>query len=176
MVLWLLHEQWTTGYNDLEFNLKTPCTLAHTNLSCVNVWAYWKKVNVFETVHFSNFCTLQFWVIPSLNIGNKKQLGPSISFLNVFGILFTTKRCSLSPSSTLHKGQAILNAIICFSILPKNERNSLSWVLRKEAQDSKFRSFFGRIDDTTNCFWDLLTFIWATKVTLRQQVPDGLVF
>ena len=91
MVLWLLHEQWITGYNDLEFNLKTPCTLAQTNLSCVNVWAYWKKVNVFETVHFSNFCTLQFWVIPSLNIGNKKQLGPSISFVNVFGILLTLK-------------------------------------------------------------------------------------
>ena len=109
---WMVsNEQWTTRYNDLEFNLKTPCTLAQTNLSCVNVWAYWKKVNVFETVHFSNFCTLQFWVIPSLNIGNKKQFGPSISFVNVFWkwILFATKRCSLTPSSTLHKGQAILN-------------------------------------------------------------------
>ena len=163
MVLWLLREQWTTGYNDLEFNLKTPCTLAHTNLSCVNVWAYWKKVNVFETVHFSNFCTLQFWVIPSLNIGNKKQLGPSISFLNVFGILFTTKRCSLSPSSTLHKGQAILNAIICFSILPKNERNSLSWVRIMSSIH-----FF----DTMNCIQDLLTF-WYRWIYIVFTLQSG---
>ena len=40
-------------------------------------------------MHFSNFSTLQFWVIPSLNVGNKKQLGPSISFVNVFGILLS---------------------------------------------------------------------------------------
>ena len=156
MVLWLLHEQWTTGYNDLEFNLKTPCTLAQTNLSCVNVWAYWKKVNVFETVHFSNFCTLQFWVIPSLNIGNKKQLGPSISFVNVFWkwILFTTKRCSLTPSSTLHKGQAILNAIMCFSILPKNEQNSLSWVKKRLRIISSIRFFWHR--ELHSRFTDLL--------------------
>ena len=118
-------------------------------LQCVNVWTYWKKVNVFETVHFSNFCTLQFWVIPSLNIGNKKQLGPSISFVNVFWkwILFTTKRCSLTPSSTLHKGQAILNAIMCFSILPKNVKKMLRIM-------SSTRFFF----DTMNCIQDLLTF------------------
>ena len=32
-------------------------------------------------------------------------------------------------------------------------------ILRKEhAQDSEFRSFFGRIEETINCFRELLTF------------------
>ena len=43
------------------------------------------------------------------------------------------------------------------SILPKNERNSLSWTSVEDAQDSEFRSFFGRNEDTKNCFWDLMT-------------------
>ena len=67
-----------------------------------------KKVNVFETVHFSNFSTLQFWVIPSRNIGNKKQLGPWISFVNVFGVhhqkVFTINKLAFTL--------AILNAIM----------------------------------------------------------------
>ena len=33
------------------------------------------------------------------------------------------------------------------STLPKNKRNSLSWVF---TQDSEFRSFFGRIEDIKN--------------------------
>ena len=49
-----------------------------------------------------------------------------------------------------------------FSILLKNERNSLFWV-KREAQGSEFRSFFGRIEDTINGFRDLLTFNIAVK-------------
>ena len=41
------------------------------------------------------------------------------------------------------------------SILPKNERNSLSSLCKGYAQDS---SFFGRIKETIICFRDLLTF------------------
>ena len=42
-------------------------------------------------------------------------------------------------------------------ILPKNEKKLI--ILSKEdAQDSEFRSFFGRIEETINCFRDLLTF------------------
>ena len=44
------------------------------------------------------------------------------------------------------------------SILQKNERNSLQIVSREDAQDSEFRSFFGRIEEAINCFLDLLTF------------------
>ena len=42
--------------------------------------------------------------------------------------------------------------MVSSSILPKNERNSLSWVLRD------FRSFFGKIEDTIICFREFLTF------------------
>ena len=45
------------------------------------------------------------------------------------------------------------------SILPKNKRKTLFWLLSKEdAQDIEFSSIFGRIEDITNCFRDLLTF------------------
>ena len=40
------------------------------------------------------------------------------------------------------------------STLPKNERKSLIF----STQDSEFRSFFGRIEETIDCFRDLLTF------------------
>ena len=36
----------------------------------------------------------------------------------------------------------------------KNEQSSLSFF----TQDKEFRSFIGRIQETINCFWDLLTF------------------
>ena len=46
-----------------------------------------------------------------------------------------------------------------FSILPKFKKlTKLSILRKKEAQDSEFRSFFERIEDTINCFRDLLTF------------------
>ena len=49
------------------------------------------------------------------------------------------------------------------SILPKNERNTLSWVglilSIFSNQDSEFRSFFGRIEETIIYFRDLLTII-----------------
>ena len=44
------------------------------------------------------------------------------------------------------------------SILPKNERSSLSYVSTEGTQDSEFRSIFGRIQDAIICFRDLLTF------------------
>ena len=39
---------------------------------------------------------------------------------------------------------------------------------REDVQESEFRSFFGRIEDTMNCFRDLLTFSYLiTTVTLH---------
>ena len=50
---------------------------------------------------------------------------------------------------------------LVFSILPKNKQNSLC---TEDAQDIEFCSFFGRIEDTKNCFRDLLTFNKSIKV------------
>ena len=47
--------------------------------------------------------------------------------------------------------------IVVSSILPKN-RTKLTILSNFSTQDSEFRSFFGRIEDTTICFRDLLTF------------------
>ena len=48
---------------------------------------------------------------------------------------------------------------IVFLILPKNEWNALSWALfSKYAQDSELHSFFERIENSIDCFRDLLTF------------------
>ena len=38
------------------------------------------------------------------------------------------------------------------------KRTKLTIMSKEEAQDSKFCSFFGRIEKTINCFRDLLTF------------------
>ena len=38
------------------------------------------------------------------------------------------------------------------------KRTKLIILCKEEAQDSEFCSFFGRIDNTINCFRDLLTF------------------
>ena len=56
-----------------------------------------------------------------------------------------------------------------FSILPKNERNSL-FLSKEGALDSEFRSFFGRIEDTINCFRDLLTF--SIHALFKMEIED----
>ena len=47
----------------------------------------------------------------------------------------------------------LLNAIYILLNSPENERNGASSLL---TQDSEFRSFFGRIEDTIICFRDCL--------------------
>ena len=57
----------------------------------------------------------------------------------------------------LKKGQTIPKAN--FGFLNSSKKRTKLTILRKEdAQDSELRSFFGRIEDTINCFRDLLTF------------------
>ena len=51
-------------------------------------------------------------------------------------------------------GQTILKANYGVLNSPKN----LNEMSREDAQDSDFRSFFGRIEEALNCFQDLLTF------------------
>ena len=58
-------------------------------------------------------------------------------------------------NSTLGKVRQSRKQIMVSSILPKNER----WDKFQCIKLSQ-RSFFGRIEDTTNCFRDLLTFIF----------------
>ena len=52
-----------------------------------------------------------------------------------------------------------LESNIVSSILPKNERKITTWVFPKEKMLGIviFCSFFGRIEDTINCFWNFLT-------------------
>ena len=60
--------------------------------------------------------------------------------------------CSLTCDTLLR-----VESVYLSSFLPKYERKIIS-LKREDAQDSDFHSFFGRIEDTINCFRDLLTF------------------
>ena len=73
---------------------------------------------------------------------------------------------------TVQLNSSLLHIIVTmvFSILPKNERNSLLILSKEEAQDSEFRSFLGRIEDTINCFCDLLNFGCWTKLLTGQDL------
>ena len=55
------------------------------------------------------------------------------------------------------KGQTISKANYGVLISSK-KRTKLIILTREDAQDSEFRSFFGRIEETIYCFRDLLTF------------------
>ena len=52
------------------------------------------------------------------------------------------------------------------SILPKNERKQFDLSSKVEC----FRSFFGRIEETINCFRDLLTFTRRNIVVLTSEL------
>jgi hypothetical protein len=47
----------------------------------------------------------------------------------------------------------IYKKIMVFSIL-KKKRTKLTILSKKDAQDSEFCLFLGRIEETINCFWD----------------------
>ena len=57
----------------------------------------------------------------------------------------------VSKNDKLSKLRQSRKQIIVSSILPKNKRNSLSWV-KKMLRISEFRSFFGRIRRPQNAF------------------------
>ena len=54
------------------------------------------------------------------------------------------------------KGRTISKVNYDFLNSPK-KRTKLTILSKGDAQDSEFRSFFGRIKDTISCFQDLLT-------------------
>ena len=56
------------------------------------------------------------------------------------------------------KGQTISKANYGFLNYSKIRTKFLTTKSTEDAQDSEFRSFFRRIEDTINCFLDLLTF------------------
>ena len=61
------------------------------------------------------------------------------------------------------KGQKISKAI--YGLLNSSKkRTKLTILIKEDAQDSEFRSFFGRIEETINCFRDLLTYIDKTQI------------
>ena len=55
------------------------------------------------------------------------------------------------------KGQLIFKSIHGLLDSPE-KRKKLTILSIEDAQDNGFRSFFGRIEETINCFRDLLTF------------------
>ena len=69
---------------------------------------------------------------------------------------FANSRPSASNFS-ITKGETISKASNNFLNSPKTW-TKLTILSKEEAQVSELRSFFGRIDDTINCFRDLLTF------------------
>ena len=55
-----------------------------------------------------------------------------------------------------------------FGFLNSSKKRTKLTILSKEvAQDNEFRSFFGRIEDTINCFRDLLTFSKVVTIILK---------
>ena len=60
--------------------------------------------------------------------------------------LYTTKGQTISKEN--------YDIINCFK-----KRTKLTIQSKEDPQESEFRSFFGRIEDTINCFCDLMTFI-----------------
>ena len=55
------------------------------------------------------------------------------------------------------------------SILPKNERNSLSLASSISNQDSKFCALFGKIEETIIYFRELLTFLYRKVFSICSQ-------
>ena len=50
----------------------------------------------------------------------------------------------------------------------------LTILSKKEAQDSEFRSFFGRIEDTINCIRDLLCGPLSSKYRVASIEQPGI--
>ena len=67
--------------------------------------------------------------------------------------------------------QKISKASYCF-LNSSKKLTKLTILSREDAQDSEFRSvFFGRIEDTINCFRNLLTFR-EVKILLKNQTKN----
>ena len=83
--------------------------------------------------------------------GSKVKITIWLTFLS-------TAIYSLKKDLSLLKVSKSRKQIMVSSILPKNERNLLSWV-EKMLKILSIVCFLWRIEDTINCFRDLLTFI-----------------
>ena len=69
---------------------------------------------------------------------------------------------------SVNKGQKISKSV--YGMYPgfSQKQTKLTIILSKEyAQDSEFPLFFGRIQETINCFRDLMTFSKAFKIITR---------
>ena len=80
----------------------------------------------------------------------------SIIFSKKIIILFVKYFCIFNKGQTISKANyGVLNS--------SKKRTKLTILSKEDAQDSEFRSFFGRIEDTIICFRDLLTFKMSSK-------------
>ena len=88
-------------------------------------------------------------------IVTQKTHGKFTRFFNLTVWLYETKYYEGRKHLLILKVRQSRQQIMVCSNLPKNERNALKICTILSA----FRSFFGRIKETINCFRDLLTFI-----------------
>ena len=62
-------------------------------------------------------------------------------------------------NNKLKVSQSNLESKSWYSQFSKKKGTKLTILNKEKAQNSEFRWFFGRIDNTINCFGDLLTFM-----------------
>ena len=77
------------------------------------------------------------------------------------------------------KGQTISKANYGF-LNSSKETTKLTILIKKDAQDSEFCLFFGRIEDTIICFRDFLTFnplnsLWWSRFNMLLTLRDVLL-
>ena len=77
--------------------------------------------------------------------------------INISFVVPSYNRTTVRRKFNLLKVRKSQKQSMVSSILPK-KRTKLTILSKEDPQDSEFHSFFGRIEDSINCFRDLLTF------------------
>ena len=99
------------------------------------------------------------WLMPSL-VATRRCGTLVISYTS--GFITTAVKFRLRVASLRNKKKCIKSKlkvsksrkrVMVSSILPKNERKKWTLLLQY-LRSNCFRSFFGRIEETINCFWD----------------------
>ena len=128
-------------------------------------WQYWKLPNKTQyTFESSLYMFLWTFWLKYCSVCTKMLHKTKVKKLKNYEILnFWTLNMHFELAIETHlivfcstKGQTITKANYGFFNSSK-KRTKLTILSREDAQDSEFRSFFGRIEDTINCFRDLLT-------------------
>ena len=133
----------------------------NTQILCLSRYYY--------NVHFTNCIFLMCKRMFFSGYCSEILVSNQINYLKTKEVCFRAETYQLA----LAKGRTISKANYGAINSPK-KRTKLTILTREDAQDSKFRSFFGRIEEAINCFWDLLTFRaitssqWQSLTSLAQ--------